>query len=120
MKTFQKVFVDLGEGNEIASGNIYIRQNLLARAGDKLNGHQHEFDHTTLFMSGEFELTARKDGVVIAQEKIIAPDIRLILASVVHEIVALVDDSAFWCVYSHRDAQGNVIQTCEGYTAAYR
>ena len=110
----------LGAGMEIASGNIYFRPNWLKKIGDKIDGHTHNFDHTTFFVSGRFKVIARKNGVVIAEEEITGPAIRLILADVNHEIIALEENSYFLCVYAHRDPQGNVIERCEGYFRAYQ
>ena len=110
----------LGGGMEVASGNIFFRPNFLKKAGDKVDGHKHNFDHTTFFLpGGRFRVIARLNGVVIADEEITGPAIRLILKDVEHEIIALVDDSVFFCVYSNRDPQGNVIERCEGYMPAY-
>lgn len=119
MKTIAGVIRDLGGGNEIASGNIFFRVNELKKAGEVLAGHKHNFDHTTFFWSGKFKLRAHKGGALIAEEVITAPQIRLILADVEHEITALEDNSTFMCVYAHRNPQGLVIERCEGYREAY-
>ena len=141
LRTLDGVIKDLGMGNEVECGNIYFRMNVLRYAGDKIDGHHHNFPHATFFWSGEFllrarkagaplceeditspdiRLRARKAGVLLCEEDIIAPDIRLILPDIDHEIIAKTDNCLFLCVYAHRDPQGNVIQRCEGYSAAYR
>lgn len=117
--TWQDVAKDLGPDGEFEAGNIRCRPNFLPKIGDKIDGHEHNFDHATLFLSGKFLVIARKKGVKIAEEVVTAPNMRLILADTEHEIIALVENSAFWCVYSHRNAQGKVIQRNEGYSAAY-
>lgn len=48
-----------------------------------------------------------------------APAHFLVHADVKHTITATEDDTEFWCVYSHRDAQGNVVQAYTGWESAY-
>jgi quercetin dioxygenase-like cupin family protein len=104
---------------EFISGNVFIRPNRLDRAGDRIAGHTHNFDHTTIFFSGRFRVKATlPDGRVIESE-FTAPDHCLIRADATHEIVALDDASEFWCVYSHRDPQGRVTQVRTGWPDAY-
>lgn len=103
---------------EYASGNIYIRPNKLAK-GQMVHGHTHNFDHTTIFFKGAFRVKAtRPDGSVIERD-FAAPAHCLILADVKHEITALEPDSEFWCVYSHRTPQGDIVQQFTGWEPAY-
>jgi len=44
---------------EWISGNIFIRPNLLENIGDKVDGHQHNFDHTTIIFTGAIHIRAR-------------------------------------------------------------
>lgn len=105
---------------EWVSGNVFIRSNPLAKAGDKVEGHTHNFDHTTIFFRGRFEVRATlPDGQMVVRE-FTAPDHCLIRAEVTHEITALEDDSEFWCVYAHRDPQGRIHQAYTGWEEAYR
>lgn len=104
---------------EWVSGNVFIRPNQLKRVGDKIDGHKHNFDHTTIFFRGRFNVKAKlPDGRVIERE-FAAPSHCLIKADVEHEITALEDDSEFWCVYSHRDPQGRVTEQFTGWEKAY-
>jgi quercetin dioxygenase-like cupin family protein len=104
---------------EWVSGNVFIRPVSLARAGDVTAGHAHHFDHTTIVLSGGIRVRADlPDGRTIDRE-FHAPAHCLILAGVEHEITALADDTAYWCVYSHRTPQGEVSQVYTGWEEAY-
>ena len=104
---------------EFVSGNVFIRPNVLEKAGDRVNGHTHNFDHTTIFFRGRFHVRATlPDGRVIERD-FEAPDHCLIRADVTHEITALEDGSVFWCVYSHREPQGRIVQTYTGWEQSY-
>jgi hypothetical protein len=104
---------------EWQSGNVFIRPNTLAKAGDVTLGHTHNFDHTTILFKGKFRIVAKlENGQEIVREAE-APAHFLIRAHVRHEITALSDNTVYWCVYSHRDHQGEVVQQFEGFTEAY-
>lgn len=45
---------------ELVLGNIFVRPNVLERVGDKVDGHQHNFDHVTFFTRGRMKVTARR------------------------------------------------------------
>ena len=100
---------------EWASGNIYIRPNLLTEAGDRIDGHRHNFDHTTIVFTGAVHVRAvAPDGLVIERD-FTAPAHFLVRAEVEHEITATADGTEVWCVYSHRDPQGSVSQVRTGW-----
>lgn len=109
---------------EWVSGNIFIRPYPLALAGDRCMGHKHNFDHTTIVFKGAVHVRAGlPDGSVIERdfgEGMSNGRHFLVKAEVEHEIVALVDNTEFWCVYSHREPQGEVIQHYDGWDTAYR
>jgi quercetin dioxygenase-like cupin family protein len=105
---------------EWASGNIFIRPNTLAKAGDQVQGHAHAFDHTTIAFKGSIRVRrTRTDGAVDTVD-LVAPAHCLIVAGVEHEITALEDDTVFWCVYSHREPQGDIVQDVTGWAEAYQ
>lgn len=105
---------------EWASGNIFIRPNPLTKAGDVVQGHAHNFDHTTIVFKGAIRVKRTlTDGSEQVQD-FAAPAHCMIVAGVEHEITALVDDTVFWCVYSHREPQGDVVQDVTGWHEAYR
>jgi quercetin dioxygenase-like cupin family protein len=104
---------------ERISGNIFIRPNRLAKAGDFTRGHKHNFDHTTIVFSGAVRVKATLvDGKVLERE-FHAPDYFLVRAGVEHEITATEDGTEYWCVYSHRTPQGEVTQVDTGWEEAY-
>jgi hypothetical protein len=47
------------------------------------------------------------------------PSYVLIVAGAEHEITTLEPGTIIWCVYSHRNAQGEVVQQSEGFRKAY-
>jgi hypothetical protein len=104
---------------EWVSGNIFIRPNELPEVGSRVKGHKHHFDHTTIVFKGAVHVRAvAPDGRVIEKD-FAAPSHFLVLKDVEHEIVATVPDTVFWCVYSHRDPQGDVVQDFTGWERHY-
>jgi len=97
---------------EQVSGNIYIRPCLLSKKGDKVQGHEHNFDHTTIFFSGSFHVKFYDPETGESREMdFAAPDFLLIKKNIHHEISSTSEgESIFWCVYSHRDPNGEVVQ----------
>ena len=91
---------------EFISGNIFIRPNKLEQKGDMVQGHTHNFDHTTIFFTGSFHVKAKKPDGSTLERDFFAPSHCLIKAEYEHEITALEDKSEFWCIYSHRTPQG--------------
>lgn len=105
---------------EWVSGNVFIRPNQLAKAGDQVHGHKHNFDHTTIVFTGAIHVKARLPNGETIERDFHAPSHCLIRAGVEHEITAIEDGTEFWCVYSHRDAQGRVSQVHTGWHEAYQ
>lgn len=104
---------------EWASGNIFIRRNRLSDVGDRVMGHKHKFDHTTFIIKGAVHVVATlPDGRVIERD-FEAGEHFLTRADVLHEITATLPNTVFNCVYSHRDPQGRIVQTFNGWTEAY-
>lgn len=104
---------------ELVSGNIYIRPNTLDDIGDKIHGHKHNFDHTTIVLSGAVHVVRTLADGTTQEDVFTAPDSFLVLAGVEHEITAVRQDTTFWCVYSHRDPQGRITQEYHGWVEAY-
>lgn len=104
---------------EFVSGNIFIRPNVLPRVGDVTQGHKHNFDHTTIVFSGAVHVGAKlPDGSIVSRD-FHSPSHFLVKADVEHEITAIEDNTVYWCVYSHRTAQGDVSEVATGWEAAY-
>lgn len=108
---------------DLVSGNIFIRPNVLQLIGDKIDGHAHNFDHTTYVIRGSVRVEQLDaDGNVVRTVDKKASEGHnwvLIKAGVIHRLTALEDDSEFHCIYSHRDAQGDVVLEATGWTEAY-
>lgn len=107
-------------GPEFVVGNIYVRVNRFDVAGQKVDGHKHNFDHMTDFRRGSFHVKATcSDGRVIEQD-FSEGEFVLIKADVEHEITCTSDGGGeFRCIYAHRDPQGSVTQKYTGWTKAY-
>lgn len=99
---------------EHVSGNIFLRPNIGGK-GDKVGGHKHNFDHTTFIIRGSIHV---KFGcpcqATYREETYQAGDHFLVKAEIEHFIEFLEDNSLFYCVYSHRDPTGEVVQEYPG------
>ena len=104
---------------EWVSGNIYIRANNLAKAGDLCEGHTHNFDHTTVVFQGSVHVRGELPNGSVIEQDFHAPSHFLVKANVKHTITALEDVTVFWCVYSHRTPQGDVTQDYNGWHSNY-
>ena len=109
---------------EFASGNIYVREMRFDRSGDVVQGHAHNFDHTTYVARGALLIEALgPDGKVAKSAVKRAGDGRnwvLIKAEVTHRITALENGSIGHCIYSHRNPQGEIVQDYDGWQPALR
>lgn len=105
---------------EWVSGNIFIRRNALPAVGDRVDGHRHSFDHTTIVFSGAVRVKAKLPDGQVLERDFEAPAHFLVRADVEHEITATQPQTVFWCVYSHRDPQGRITQQFTGWEDAYR
>lgn len=105
---------------EWVSGNIFIRPMRFDKAGDKRDGHKHNFDHTTIVFKGAVRVKATLPNGAKIDRTFTAPSHFLVKADVEHEITATADDTEAWCVYSHRTPQGEVVQEYNGWEPAGR
>lgn len=104
---------------EWVSGNIYIRPARLDRKGQVFEGHEHEFDHTTIVFKGSVHIHATSAEGPDKEGTFTAPSHVLIKKNWVHTITALEDNTEFWCVYSHTTPQGEISQVYDGWAPAY-
>lgn len=108
---------------EYASGNIFIREMRFEKAGDIVDGHTHNFDHTTYVSKGALQIDKLDaDGVILKSVIKRASDGYnwvLIEAGVSHRLTALEDGSLGHCIYAHRDPQGEIVQAYDGWTPGY-
>jgi len=86
-------------------GNIWVRQHVLERKGDKAPGHKHFFDHVTLLTKGKVEVTVEGKE----PKQFTAPTFIIIKKEQEHKIVALEDDTIYYCVFALRNIDGEVI-----------
>lgn len=109
---------------EWISGNIFIRPRGPLRENETIPGHRHNFDHTTIVFHGAIRVRAKTPSgqIIIREFGEHLPNGRhfLVKADVEHEITALVEGTEFWCVYSHRNSQGDVVQNFDGWSDSYR
>lgn len=96
------------------SGSLQLLKHENLQAGQFVVGHKHNFDHTTIIFKGSIKIVTPTRSVVFT-----APDHVLIKKEVEHEILILEDDTTYWCVFSHRDENGEVVQEPNGNIDAY-
>ena len=107
----------------IVGGNIFIRKGQIEMAGETVDGHEHNFDHVTIVKSGSMRIEQLDEAgnVVRSVEKVASANNShvLILAGAIHRLTALEDNSSYWCVYAHRDPQGELVEHYDGWKEAY-
>lgn len=108
---------------EHISGNILIRPMPFERAGSVVEGHTHNFDHTTYVVRGavSVERLAADGSVdkVITKRASDGYNYVLIKAGVKHRLTALEDNTLAHCIYAHRNPQGDVVQEYDGWGPGY-
>ena len=108
---------------EYVSGNIFIREMAFDKAGDVVESHTHNFDHTTYVIRGALKIESldAEGNVLKSVEKKASNGHNwvLIKKDVIHRLTALEDNSMGHCIYAHRDAQGEIQQDYDGWTPGY-
>jgi hypothetical protein len=130
--------------HEWISGNVYIRMmgggSGLAE-GEKIRGHTHNFDHTSIFFNGRWQVKRwsqlvdeqgeprQIDGepgwIIMPGDKFErdGPFHLLIKAGCKHEFIYRGSPDGMpgraWCIYSHRTPQGDVVEHWNGWRMAY-
>jgi len=104
---------------QFKSGNIYIRKWIMT-GGENIETHEHNFDHTTMVFTGSVIATTKTISGDVVEQRIDAPGHLLIKKGVKHKFLALSDDTQLWCLFSHRDDQGEVTQECRCFSEPYR
>ena len=87
-------------------GNVWVRQNVLQKRGDKSLGHKHHFDHVSLLTKGS--VTVEVEGY--EPQTYTAPTFIIIKKEHVHTFEALEDDSQWYCVFALRTLDGEVLE----------
>jgi quercetin dioxygenase-like cupin family protein len=80
--------------------NIWARQMFFAKAGDKNEGHTHNYDHLTLLAHGSVRVDV--DGNITEFK---APHMIYVKAGKSHFIEALEDGTVAYCVHALRNAE---------------
>lgn len=96
-------------------GNIWVRQNLLEKAGHHMQGHKHNFDHVSLLTSGRVEVEV--EGY--PPKEFTAPTFIVIKKEHKHKFTALEDNTSWYCVFALRDVDGNVTDIYSGDNSPY-
>ena len=107
---------------EYVQGNIFIREMRFDKAGQIVDGHAHNFDHTTYVAHGAalIEALADDDSVLRSVVKRASDGFNFVLiaAGVRHRITAL-EPSVLHCIYAHRNPQGDVVEHYDGWMRGY-
>lgn len=125
--------------SEYVSGNVFVREMRFGKAGEIVNGHAHNFDHTTYVARGALRVDQLAAPIQVGTDATGAPTYEdgailktvvkratdgynwvLIKAGVHHRITALEDGSIGHCIYSHRNPQAEVVVEYDGWAEAYR
>jgi len=105
------------------TGPIGIRKHILEKVCNVSEGHEHNYDHTTIVVRGSVKVTYKyqKDGEMVEGEtkEFLQGETIFIKADVWHTIKALEDNTIYMCVFSHRDFDGLVTQKYIGNQGAY-
>jgi len=96
-------------------GNIWVRQNLLERAGDTHPGHKHSFDHVSLLVKGKVKVEVKG----YPAKEFTAPTFIVIKKEHNHKFTALEDDTLWYCVFALRDIDGEVTDFYSGDNSPY-
>lgn len=84
--------------------DIFVKMIALDRQGRICKGHKHTFDHTSFLATGKLRLW--EDGVFMGD--FTAPTGILIKKEVSHMMVALEDNTVFFCIHNtHGCAEGD-------------
>lgn len=110
--------------NIAISGPIGYRTFLLEKVCQANEGHEHNYDHTTLVIRGAIEVhySFMKDGQKIegTSRRFEQGQYVEIKANVRHTIKALEPNTVYHCIFSHRDFDGLITQTYVGNPLAFQ
>lgn len=118
---------------EWISGSIFIRPMGPFEPGQQVDGHAHRFDHTTIFFNGRWLARRARPAVGPGGENIWVEDARVEREGPFHLLIEAGCQHSFtfigaadgapgeaWCVYSHRNPQGEVSEAYTGWDKAYQ
>lgn len=105
------------------AGPVGIRQFHAEKACVTHQGHEHNYDHTTIVIRGRLRVhySYEKDGQIVEGDTVEFGQGEMIhiKSRVRHTIQALEDDTVYICVFSHRDFDGIVCEKYVGNQRAY-
>lgn len=88
-------------------GNIWVRQNILLKAGQYALGHTHDFDHVSLLTQGK--VLVEVEGCEPKEFR--APTFIVIKKEYRHKFTALEDNTIWYCVFAIRNLDGDVVNS---------
>jgi quercetin dioxygenase-like cupin family protein len=99
---------------EQVQGNIFLRP-VHGNKGYVIEGHEHNFDHVSFCISGSIRVKFGKpEDPEYHEETYHAGEHFLVKATIRHQITFLEDGTRFFCIYSHRGPNGEVVQEFPG------
>lgn len=107
------------------TGSIYVREpEHMLETGYVVEGHLHNFDHTTFFIAGLWHVECYQgetDKLIMdVQVRGGTPGARLLIrANDRHRLTLLEGPGNYACVYSHRVPNGEVVPEWTGWMHAY-
>lgn len=84
-------------------GDVFSRVHGPHKAGHCHEGHEHNFDHQTLLISGSLRIACTKSGEPKGTKTFKAPCPIVIRADTCHKIDVLEDNTVWICVFAVRD-----------------
>lgn len=109
---------------EYVSGNIFIREMNFDERGGVVEGHAHNFDHTTYIVRGSVKIESlNADGSVkqtVTKRAVDGHNWVLIKAGIFHRLTQLEPNSMGHCIYAHRNPKGEVVEAYDGWSESYR
>jgi hypothetical protein len=96
-------------------GPIAIRSVTLAHACDTCVSHEHAYDHTTIVITGRVRASYADvmDGPGVDLGEFGPGELFPTLARRHHTIKALEPNTIYYCIFSHRDLNGLVVEKYE-------
>jgi hypothetical protein len=96
-------------------GNVWIAQHYMPKTGMEIDMHEHDHDHASLLVSGSVDVNIEGQPI----KRFTAPTFIVIRANMKHKIVAVEDNTIWYCVFALRDIDGNIINQFDESNAPY-
>lgn len=93
----------------VAYANIWVRRKIFDGIGDEIKGHKHHYDHLSILSSGKVRVDIINPITKeLVQKEYEAPATIIVRKDYFHNVTALSDDVTWYCIFAHRDIDGNV------------